>query len=90
MEGANEAARAAVNAILERTGSRAPRCPIWPLREPSVLAPVRALDRLRWRLHRRPARPPLRVREGGGLEPAGPVARAALAAGALRPRRPGR
>ena len=34
MEGANEAARRAVNAILDATGSRAPRCSVWPLREP--------------------------------------------------------
>ncbi len=31
MEGANEAARRAVNGILERSGSRASRCEIWPL-----------------------------------------------------------
>lgn len=34
MEGANEAARAAVNAILERSGSTAGRSMIWPLVEP--------------------------------------------------------
>ena len=48
MEGANEAARRAVNGILERTESRAPRCELWPLREPSVFAPARALDRICW------------------------------------------
>jgi uncharacterized protein with NAD-binding domain and iron-sulfur cluster len=89
MEGANEAARKAVNAILDRTGSRAPRCAVWPLREPAVLAPLRALDQVRWRLFRRAARTPLRVRAGGALEPAGPVARAALAAGRVRRRRAG-
>jgi uncharacterized protein with NAD-binding domain and iron-sulfur cluster len=33
MEGANEAARRAVNAILDATGSRAKRCCVWPLHE---------------------------------------------------------
>jgi uncharacterized protein with NAD-binding domain and iron-sulfur cluster len=33
MEGANEAARAAVNTILARAGSQAPRVELWPLRE---------------------------------------------------------
>ena len=32
MEGANEAARRAVNGILERSGSNQPRCPVWRLR----------------------------------------------------------
>jgi uncharacterized protein with NAD-binding domain and iron-sulfur cluster len=75
MEGANEAARRAVNAILDRTDSLAPRCPVWPLREPAILGPARALDRLRWKLHR-PARPPLQVTAGGGVEPTGPLAAA--------------
>ncbi|HZO82297.1 MAG TPA: FAD-dependent oxidoreductase [Candidatus Binataceae bacterium] len=44
MEGANEAARRAVNAILDRTGSREPRCALWPLHEPPVLEPLRRLD----------------------------------------------
>jgi uncharacterized protein with NAD-binding domain and iron-sulfur cluster len=74
MEGANEAARRAVNGILDATGSAAPRCRIWPLREPAAFAPARALDRLRWKLFKRPAKPPLRVREDGGLEATGPVA----------------
>ena len=50
MEAANEAARRAVNGILVATGSMAPRCQIWNLREPLALAPFRALDRVRWRL----------------------------------------
>jgi uncharacterized protein with NAD-binding domain and iron-sulfur cluster len=45
MEGANEAARRAVNGILDLSGSSAPRCQVWPLREPKVFAPLRALDR---------------------------------------------
>ena len=44
MEGANEAARRAVNAILDAIrldGAR--RCEVWPLREPPALRPARAL-----------------------------------------------
>ena len=52
MEGANEAARRAVNAILAATGSPARPCPVWKLREPPLLAPFRKLDELRWRLGR--------------------------------------
>ena len=37
MEGANEAARRAVNGILERSGSAKPRCQTWPLRYPGGL-----------------------------------------------------
>ncbi len=48
MEGANEAARRAVNAILDATGSREPKCRVWPLHEPALFAPVRALDRVRY------------------------------------------
>ncbi len=44
MEGANEAARWAVNAILTRSGSTAAPCQIWPLSEPDRFAPWRALD----------------------------------------------
>jgi uncharacterized protein with NAD-binding domain and iron-sulfur cluster len=74
MEGANEAARRAVNGILDATGSSAPRCELWPLREPAAFAPARALDRIRWKLFKRPAKPPLRVTADGGLEPTGPLA----------------
>jgi uncharacterized protein with NAD-binding domain and iron-sulfur cluster len=74
MEGANEAARRAVNAILDRTGSRATRCAVWKQREPAAFAPARALDRARWKLFRRPARPPLRVTPAGKLEATGPLA----------------
>ncbi len=49
MEGANEAARRAVNGILERSGSTAPRCQVWNLHEPDALAPLRAYDRARYR-----------------------------------------
>jgi hypothetical protein len=81
MEGANEAARRAVNGILAANGSGAPRCKLWTLREPRVLAPLRALDRVRWRLGRRPARVPVQVTAGGGIEPAGLVSRGLLALG---------
>ncbi len=83
MEGASEAARTAVNAILERTGSRAPRCKVFTLREPSVLKPARTLDALRWRLFHRPARTPLTVSGDGGLEPRNLLSRGVLAAGGL-------
>jgi uncharacterized protein with NAD-binding domain and iron-sulfur cluster len=53
MEGANEAARRAVNAILDRAGSAQPRCEIWPLREPSIFASVQWLDRWCYELTRR-------------------------------------
>jgi uncharacterized protein with NAD-binding domain and iron-sulfur cluster len=72
MEGANEAARRAVNAILDVTRSSARRCDIWPLHEPAIFRPARQLDRLRWKL-RRPAKPPLRVTASGSLEPVGAV-----------------
>ena len=86
MEGANEAARRAVNAILDRTGSGAERCKTFKLREPAVLGPARTLDRLRWRLFHRPARAPLRVTGDGGVEARGLLSRGALAAGALNRR----
>lgn len=49
MEGANEAARRAVNAILEATGSRKEPCAIWPLHEPLALAVFRWDDASRFR-----------------------------------------
>ncbi|MEA2286371.1 MAG: hypothetical protein QOJ21_2414 [Solirubrobacteraceae bacterium] len=83
MEGANEAARRAVNGILDATGSPAPRCEIWPLREPAAFAPARALDRIRWKLFKRPAKPPLRMTQDGGLEATGPLAAGLVRAGPL-------
>ena len=50
MEGANEAARRATNAILDREASAALRAAIWPLEEPDIFIPMRAHDRLRFRL----------------------------------------
>ena len=74
MEGANEAARRAVNAILDATRSRAPRCDVWPLREPPALGPARVLDKVLWRL-RRPAPSPIRVSPTGEMSAAGLLGR---------------
>src|SRR5947199_3696457 len=49
MEGANEAARRAVNGIIERAGVAAARCQLWNLHEPDFLEPLRAYDRARYR-----------------------------------------
>jgi len=75
MEGANEAARRAVNAILDATGSSDTRCDLWPLYEPPIFAPVRMLDKLLWRLHR-PASPVVRISSSGRVESAGVCGRA--------------
>lgn len=48
MEGANEAARRAVNCILQASGSNYRKCKIWKLHEPSILGPLRWLDKLRF------------------------------------------
>jgi uncharacterized protein with NAD-binding domain and iron-sulfur cluster len=48
MEGANEAARRAVNNIIDASGVRASMCTIWPMHEPDILAPLREADRRRW------------------------------------------
>jgi 15-cis-phytoene desaturase len=50
MEAANEAARRAVNAVLDRVRSTAPRASVWPLREPDLFGPLIEYDRLRFRL----------------------------------------
>jgi hypothetical protein len=50
MEAANEAARRAVNALLDREGSSAARVSVWPLKVPEVLQPFIDYDRLRFRL----------------------------------------
>jgi uncharacterized protein with NAD-binding domain and iron-sulfur cluster len=78
MEGANEAARRAVNAILDATSSPASRCAVFDLAEPDILRHARRLDRLRWWLFRRPARPPLRVDHDGALRPRGVLGRVVL------------
>jgi len=53
MEAANEAARRAVNVILDAESSPHPRCEIFDLAEPALLAPFRKLDALLWKLGRR-------------------------------------
>jgi uncharacterized protein with NAD-binding domain and iron-sulfur cluster len=63
MEGANEAARRAVNGILAAAGSDAPRCAVWPLREPAIFAPAKAMDRIRFELGR-PPKQMVRIRDG--------------------------
>ena len=52
MEGANEAARRAVNAILEASGSDSERCEVWRLSEPGGLPfkAARAADRVIYKL----------------------------------------
>lgn len=48
MEAANEAARAAVNGILDACGDSQSRCSIWQLHELPLLSPFRMYDRLRF------------------------------------------
>jgi len=50
MEGANEAARRAVNCIIDAAGVNKPYCKIWPLSEPWLLAPLKWYDN--WRYNR--------------------------------------
>src|SRR3984957_2672082 len=49
MEGANEAARRAVNGLLDAVEFNGDRCEIWPLHEPEFLAPWRLYDEGRFR-----------------------------------------
>ncbi|HKE14720.1 MAG TPA: FAD-dependent oxidoreductase [Kofleriaceae bacterium] len=44
MEGANESARRAVNGILDRCDSAAPRCAVWPLVEPALFDRAKQMD----------------------------------------------
>ena len=48
MEAANEAARRAVNGIIDASGRDAPYCEIWPLYQPWILAPARWHDARRY------------------------------------------
>jgi len=48
MEAANEAARRAVNGILQASGASAKRCDLWKLHEPEIFAPWRAMDLMRY------------------------------------------
>jgi uncharacterized protein with NAD-binding domain and iron-sulfur cluster len=69
MEGANEAARRAVNAILEATGSDTERCGVWPLHDPGGLpfAVARQLDRVLYRLPGGHGPPPTVALKDGSL-----------------------
>jgi len=49
MEGANEAARRAVNGILDASGSRKKKCTIWKLHEPWFLILFRWIDKRRYK-----------------------------------------
>jgi uncharacterized protein with NAD-binding domain and iron-sulfur cluster len=49
MEGANEAARRAVNGVIAAARSDAEPCQIWNLHEPELFVPLRAYDRVRYR-----------------------------------------
>ena len=48
MEGANEAARRAVNSIISDSGANVPLCRIWQLSEPMILALWRWYDNIRY------------------------------------------
>jgi len=50
MEGANEAARRSVNAILDAAGSSAPKAQLWAFQEPDIFKPMRDYDLLRFKL----------------------------------------
>ncbi|MEW1777176.1 FAD-dependent oxidoreductase [Streptomyces sp. NPDC086777] len=50
MEGANESARRAVNALLDADGSGAERCRVWELFRPPELEPLKRVDEVRYRL----------------------------------------
>lgn len=50
MEGANESARRAVNALLDADNSGAERCRIWELYRPPEMEPLKRVDEVRYRL----------------------------------------
>ena len=58
MEGANEAARRAVNRIIDAAGLKVPYCRVWPLQEPFWLGWYKWLDKRRyqrglpWKMHK--------------------------------------
>jgi geranylgeranyl pyrophosphate synthase/uncharacterized protein with NAD-binding domain and iron-sulfur cluster len=49
MEGANEAARRAVNGVLDAVDFAGSRCELWPLHEPEILQPWRLYDAARYK-----------------------------------------
>jgi uncharacterized protein with NAD-binding domain and iron-sulfur cluster len=79
MESANEAARRAVNAILDSCGSDDDRCGIWPLTEPGGLPfkAAREADRLIFKLFGRRSGPPPTVALSDGNLETNPVTRLA-------------
>ncbi len=48
IEGANEAARRAVNGIIDAASSNTQKCQIWALDDPPLFAPWREIDRVRY------------------------------------------
>ena len=50
MEGANEAARRSVNALIDAAGSTATKAQLWPLQEPEIFKPLREYDLMRFKL----------------------------------------
>jgi geranylgeranyl pyrophosphate synthase len=72
MEAANEAARRAVNGVLEAEGYTGARCAVWPLEEPAILEPWRQYDLARFRMGLPWDRTLLDV-AAKGLASAGPV-----------------
>jgi geranylgeranyl pyrophosphate synthase/uncharacterized protein with NAD-binding domain and iron-sulfur cluster len=48
MEGANEAARRAINGLLDAVGFVGPRCGVWPLHQPEILLPLQQHDAARY------------------------------------------
>jgi uncharacterized protein with NAD-binding domain and iron-sulfur cluster len=81
MEGANEAARRAVNGILAKENAPYQPCRVFALKEPLALAPFRFADSLQWRLGlRRPKKAPLRVTDSGELAGIDFITRGMLAA----------
>src|SRR4051794_11762321 len=77
MEGANEAARRAVNAILDAAGSDADRCGVWGLHDPGGLAfrIAREIDRVLYRLFGPSHGPPPTVAVRDGALVTNPISR---------------
>jgi uncharacterized protein with NAD-binding domain and iron-sulfur cluster len=50
MEGANEAARRSVNALIDASGSSAPKAQLWSFEEPEIFRPLRDYDLMRFKL----------------------------------------
>jgi len=50
MEGANEAARRSVNAIIDASGSSALKAELWQFQEPEIFEPMKQYDLMRFKL----------------------------------------